>query len=335
MISIVVVGYNSKKYLKNCFDSIYKSTYKDYRIIYVDNASSDGSLDFLQKNYSEVVIILLDSNQGYAGGNNLGIAKAFELGTDYIFLLNPDTIISEDCLEKLIGSINKKTILQPLILLHKKNKTHLVNTSGNYLNYLGMSYCNNYLESENLVKNGPIVSASGAAMFLPVEVLKRIGGFDEDFFMYHEDLDLCWRARKAGFEIKLLTEAKVWHKYSFSRNDLKLFYIERNRQQFLLKNFSFKTLFLFLPSLLVYQIAVIIYSIIDGWFLLKVKGDMQIWFNLRKILQKRRGIETIKNDRKLKIFLSAEINFSGLKVPFIKYYNFFNRIYWHCIYGLI
>lgn len=121
MIGVVVVGFNNRHDLKGCLDSLLKSGYKKFKAIYVDNGSSDGSADFVEKSYQKVIVIR-NSNTGYAGGNNLGIKQALKLKCDYIFLLNPDTLIDQNCLEELAKHADSKTILQPLILIYEKGK---------------------------------------------------------------------------------------------------------------------------------------------------------------------------------------------------------------------
>lgn len=337
MISVVVVGYNSKNDLKTCLDSVYKSTYKQFRIIFVDNSSSDDSVGFVKIKYPKVDIIS-NKNSGFAGGGNVGIKRAIKLKTDYIFLLNPDVTIEPDCFKKLIAKIDQKTILQPLILLNIKGKnTHLVNTTGDYLNFLGFCYCNNYRAEKVAIQKNDIVIASGAAVLIPVGILKKIGLLDEDFFMYHEDADLFYRAHLYGFNIKLIPNALAWHQYSFSRNKGKMFYADRNRLLFLYKNFSTKYLTLILPIMIINEILMIIYSIMSGWFLAKIKVYVSIWPLMKRARkQRKKNLPHIRlNESELKRFIGAEISFSEIKNPLFLPYNFLLKAYWFLIKPLI
>lgn len=338
MISIIIVGYNSKKHIDDCLTSIYKSTLQKFRVIFVDNNSSDRSIEYLKKNFPDVVAIESQKNLGFAGGNNLGIKKALELKTDYIFLLNPDTMVDEKCLEKLKTAAKENAIVQPLILLaEKSSKTNLINTSGSYLNFLGISYCNDYKKDADTIKNMEITTASGAASFIPVEVFQKIGYFDECFFMYHEDVDFFWRARMAGFNIKLVTEARVWHKYTFSKGKNKFFHIERNRLMFLFKNFSIKYLLLILPALIINEILMILYSIMGLWFFEKIRSYFSLVQMLPVELRKRK--ETLKykatKEKVLKNFLKPSISFSETNNPLFVPYNIFLKLYWAIINKLI
>jgi len=334
MIAIIIVGFNNKKDILQCFSSIQKLTYKNYKIIFVDNHSQDGSLESIKKKYPEVVVIENKENYGFAKGSNIGIQKALDLGADYIFLLNPDTIVDKDCLRILRENADQKTILQPLILLYDKKKTNLVNTAGNFLHYLGFSYCGNYKEkAAKFDKKKEIPLASGAAMFIPAQIIKNIGFFDEKFFMYNEDVDFCWRARIAGYSIKLLPQAKIWHKYEFSKNKNKFFYVERNRLLFLVKNFQVKTLVLILPILLIHEFVGYLHSLKSGWFFSRLKVPWSFLTLLSDALKKRSQIQKKRKipDCLLKKYWIAQIDFSEIEISDQKIYNSLMKGFWWTI----
>ena len=329
-IGIVIVGYNSQKYLDDCLASIKKSTYKNYNIIFVDNKSTDNSVEYIKKKHPKTTVIRNSENFGFAKANNIGIKKAFTLKSDYVFLLNPDTLVDKDCLSRLAEVANKDTILQPLVLLNiNSTNTDLIKTSGGYLNFLGFSYCSDYKKNKTLVKEKDIGIASGVAAFIPVAMFNKIGLFDESFFMYHEDVDLFWRAKLLGYNVKLLPKALVWHKYSFSRNKHKMFYADRNRLLFLYKNFPLSYLILILPVFLLNEIFMILYSLATGWFFLKVKAYCSAIFligskRIRRV--KYPKFNTSKSN--LKEFIKSDFAFSEVNIPLFKPYNIFLGLYW-------
>ena len=331
----MIVSYNSKIFLEDCLSSIFASTVDNLVVYLVDNNSSDGSVNFAKKNYPAVRVIESKENLGFAGGNNLGIREALKHKPEHIFLLNPDTIIAKDCLAKLLEKADQKTVMQPLILIHDgTSKTDLINTTGNHLNFLGISYCDDYKKTSTVAQEKEITTASGAAVWFPASILRKIGLFDESFFLYHEDLDLCWRARLYGYNIKLIPDAKIWHKYSFSRNKNKFFYIERNRLLFLYKNFSWKYLILIFPAFLINEIAMILYSLPSGWFPLKMKSYYSAIQLLGKESKERKNnfSNHIKTETNLKNFINAEISFSEVKNPLFHPYNVILKLYWAAIF---
>jgi GT2 family glycosyltransferase len=278
--------------------------------------------------------VIKNKNTGFAGGNNVGIRRAFELGCDYVFLLNPDTTIHKNCLEKLVAKADQQTILQPLILLNIDGQnTDLINTTGGHLNFLGFSYCSDYKKNKSTAREKDIAIASGAAVLIPTNILKKIGLFDENFFMYHEDVDLFYRARLFGFNIRLIPDSLLWHKYSFSRNSNKMFYTDRNRLLFLYKNFSLKYLVLILPISIINEILMILYSLISGWFFQKIRA----YFSALALLgpsstRRKTNLPQIrKRERTLKQFIGPEISFSEVANSFLTFYNLITKIYWYLI----
>lgn len=330
MISIIIVGYNNLLDLKDCFESIFKNSYKNFKVIYVDNGSSDNSYNFVRKKFKQVKLIK-SKNIGYAGGNNLGIKKAIKLGAKYIFILNPDTIIDKNCLKELSSKASADKILQPLILIYERGKkTNLINTTGNHLNFLGISYCNDYRKTKRAAKTSLIPCASGAGFFVPVKILNDIGSFKDRYFMYHEDVDLSWRARISGYEIALVPEALVYHKYSFSKNKKKFYFAEKNRLDFFFSNFQTKTILLIIAPFLINELLITFYSIIDGWFFYKITSSFAFVVSINKTSSDRRKLKRKVKDRELVKYLSGEVSFSQKKFPL---QNFYNQVY--CTYWLL
>lgn len=330
-VAIIVLGYKNRIYLPDCFDSIAKLEYQNTEVYYVDNNSCDGSPEFIRETYPAVKVIVNNANFGFARGNNIGISAAISDGADVVMLLNPDTIIDKLCINKLIENYSPHTILQPLVLLYEKEKTNKVNTSGNHLQFLGVSYCGEINIDRKLVKSRQIASASGSAMFIPKAVISNVGLFDEDFFMYNEDLDLCWRARINGFDIRLVHDAIVWHKYKFSKNKLKYFFIEKNRLLFLLKNYQLITLILIFPALLIHEICALTLSIFGGWFLQKIRADLVFIYQAPRAVAKRFHAKRQHTDYELSQFVSYKVDFPLISLPAVNIYNKFMKIYWELV----
>ena len=218
--------------------------------------------------------------------------------------------------------------------MHENDKkTDLINTSGGTLNFLGFSYCSNYRKkSEEISENTEIPVGSGCALFCPVSVIKKIGFFDPVFFTFHEDVDFCWRARLFGYKILVIPNALVWHKYEFSRNKNKMFYFERNRLLFLMKNYSPWMMLITFPAMLINEILMVIFSIMAGWTPLKIKSYFAVFALLPHVIKERKRInKKEKNYHQLKTFINSDISFSEVKVPGLKLYNFLTFCYWSLI----
>jgi len=333
---VIIVSWNSKKYLKDCLDSIFSQDYEDFQLYVVDNNSSDNSLEIAEAD-SRITIIRNNANYGFAKGNNVGIERAIKEGCRYIVFVNFDVIADKKWLSSLVEKAktdNKIGAVQSKILI---GDTGLINTTGNVLHYLGFSYCGNYKKSSDGDYQKNITVASGASLLIKTEVLKKIGYFDEDFFLYFEDTDLTWRTREAGYEIVFEPSSIIKHYYSFSRNKNKMYYSERNRLFFIFKNYDARTLLLLFPALILTELLMLGFSLLSGWFIEKIKGYVYLISNLRLLFKKRKETfnkKTIR-DRELKKYFSQSLKFEEINNPLFPALNLFYKMYWKLINRLI
>jgi len=316
LVSVIILNYNGKEFLDDCLSSVLNQTYKNYEIIFVDNASQDGSVDYVRENFSSVKIIENEGNCGYAKGNNTGIKKA---KGKYVVILNPDVEVAKDWLEELVKSIEgDKTIASTqskILLFGDRNR---LDGDGGVIHFLGFAWGGNHLKiSRKGGRSREIAFPGGASIIVRRNVLNEIGFFDEDLFMYHEDVDLGWRMWLAGYRVLSAPSSEIYHKYSFSRNRMKNYYMERNRFILLLKNCELKTLVLIFPALLFMEIGMIFYSLTKGWFLDKLRGYIYILKNLDRILFKRREVQKIRKVSDKEIFkrFVSRIEFQEIQNP--------------------
>ena len=189
-ITIVITTFNSDKKITSCLDSIANKC----KVIIVENSKNKNLKKELEKKYSNVSCIIADTNLGYSKSNNLGLSK---VSTRYSLILNPDTLLEENTLNNFISSVKKNNdfaILGPLLY---QGKNYSLDTL-------------NQIEVENL---------KGFAMFLNMEKFKKIGFFDENFFLYFEEIDLCKRVRNFKEKIYLDPTIKIFHKGASSVDD--------------------------------------------------------------------------------------------------------------------
>lgn len=337
MIGVILVGYNSRKYLPDCLSSLKNSDTDDYKIIFVDNNSTDDSVEYVRQHYPDTIIIQNDANEGFAQANNQGVDCALELGASAVFFLNVDTIIAPDCFKHIKLKLNQQTIIQPLILLHKEKKTERVNTSGGVMHYLGFSYCSDYNQPMARVAEKQIPIASGAAMVVPKEILEKSGAFDPDFFMYHEDVDLSWRARLAGYTVQLVPQAKVWHKYTYNRNSGKFYYYERNRWFFILKNYSGMSLVLLAPMFFLNELAMWGYSLVTHQAKDKWRTYASLFQDRKKIKKSRHNVQSMRRVTDAKLFSSvtSTLKFEEMTLPALGAYSVLLKGYWFIIYPIL
>ncbi len=223
-LSIIIVNYNVKYFLEQCLYSVYKSTLKSIEVIVVDNNSTDGSIAYLQDRFPTVLFLKNISNNGFSKACNQGFAVA---KGSYILFLNPDTIIAEDTLSTCLSFFektpngcaigvrmidgsgeflkeSKRSFPGPLTSLFKlTGLAHLFPQSKLFARY--------HLGHLNPAQNHEVDVLAGAFMMIPEKVLKRVGAFDEEFFMYGEDVDLSYRIQKAGFKNYYVAQTTIIH----------------------------------------------------------------------------------------------------------------------------
>lgn len=324
-VIVLVLGYKSKKDLKECLNSLLDQNYKNYEVWFADNASFDGSVDFVSKNFPKVKTIQLKKNIGYAAGNNYLLKKAFSAGAEFGLVINPDTKSSKNLILNLVRTYEenfnkgiKVGLIQPLIMLFDEPKR--INSAGNVIHYLGFGYCGSYGSKKSIKNDKDIISVSGTAMLISKKYYTDVGLFNEDFFMYNEDQDYSWRGLMMGYKHFLSHSTKVWHKYSFSKNKNKWYHSEKNRLMMLLENYEKKTLIKLTPIIIFNEVAMMMYSLFNGWFLNKIKTYFFIFVSRKKICTIRflNQDKRVVHDKTLLNVFSSKFNFSEIDPFYIK-----------------
>ncbi|MCX8128610.1 MAG: glycosyltransferase family 2 protein [Clostridia bacterium] len=241
--AIIILTYNGIKNTIDCIESLKKQTYKNYDIVLVDNKSEDYTVEIVKARFRNVLVIENMENLGYAGGNNVGLSYCISMGYKYVFVINNDITLEPDALEKLIHfseSHNDVCVVGPVNhSFFNKEETQFL-----YSSLLMEKYeFRVYTDAENGRKEYETDYVNGAAMLIKTQVLKDIGLFDDNYFLFWEESDLCLRIRRHGYKCMVLTDSVIYHKESASFSDtnyspLKNYYLQRNKLYFFKKNFS-------------------------------------------------------------------------------------------------
>lgn len=239
-VSIIIVNYNVKDRVDACIDSIYKSntTNLNIEIFFVDNNSIDGSYEHIKNKYPQVKCIKNDRNLGFSKANNIALKEA---KGEYILILNPDTILEENTFVKLIqfikthdrvGAVSSKLILGNgrLDTACKRSFPTLTVALPRMLGLSKLFPRSKIFGKYNLLyldenQTHEVDSICGAFMFIPKYVLDEVGFFDEDYFMYGEDIDLCYRIKKAGYKNYYFPEVTTIHLKGSSTKKTNLSYV--------------------------------------------------------------------------------------------------------------
>ena len=220
-VSIIIPHWNGKKILEDCLNSVSKIKYPNYNVIVSDNGSTDGSQNFIRNNFSSVILVENKKNLGFAGGCNRGIKWALEHDADYILLLNNDTVVAPDFLDRMVETAEgdkKIGIVGSKIYYHDQPKKIWFG-GGDFVKWRA-SGKHRFWQKKDFPELSGVHSSdfiTGCVTLIKKEVFKDIGYFYEPYFLTIEDLDFSWSAEKAGWKIKVNLDAYVWHKVSSSR----------------------------------------------------------------------------------------------------------------------
>jgi GT2 family glycosyltransferase len=292
--SIIVVNWNGKRYLRECLSSLLTQTYSHYEIILVDNGSNDGSVDLVVERFPEVRIIKNGENLGFAAGNNVAIRVA---QGDYIVTLNNDTRAEPDWLEELIKVVETDPKIgmcasKMLFYYH----TGVLNSTGISLDIAGIAWDRRGGERDEGCEGEPVEifgPCAGAALYRR-EMLDEVGLFDEDFFAYHEDVDLAWRARSRGWRCMYNPRAIVYHVHSGTGMEGSAFknrLLGRNKIWTMVKNYPSPHIFLVLPLIAFYDLASVLYSLFKRQDKSPLQGRLASLRLLPEMLRKRSEIQ--------------------------------------------
>src|SRR3989344_3029144 len=261
-LAIVILNFNGLDDTLACLDSIKKLIDDGIGVetIVVDNFSSDGSQEALSK-IKDINFIQNQDNLGYAGGNNVGIKYSLKRSADAVLILNNDTIVDAKLALNLIRALDQGDLISPKIYFaagyefHKsrysqKEAGRVIWSAGgeiDWANIMGKHWGVDQVDRGQFTKRKLITFATGACMMVKRSVFKKIGYFDEKYFLYLEDMDFCVRAKNAGFKIIFEPEAVLWHKNASSSGGsgsaLQDYFITRNRLLFAFKFASIRTKF--------------------------------------------------------------------------------------------
>jgi GT2 family glycosyltransferase len=241
---VIILNWNGGNYLIKCVNSVMKTDYPSdlLEVIIVDNGSTDGSARLAKKMFPQVKLIENEKNLGFCIGNNIGIKNS---SGDIIILLNNDTIVDKDWIKEILKCAQDPEVGIIGCRLYFPG-TKIIQSLGFKMKFLGFyeSIGAGQEDTGQFYDVGYVDYVSGAAMAIKREVLNRIGLLDPAFYAYHEDVDLCYRARRAGYKV-VTSNAIVYHYGSLSWNKLparKIYLAERNKIYFVLKHYSPKKL---------------------------------------------------------------------------------------------
>lgn len=308
LVSIIIVNFNAKDYLKQCLDAVYNNHYPNYEVIVVDNGSDDGSRELLQdyqSRYQHLQNIFLDKNMGPAYARNQAVHKA---NGKYLAFLDNDARPDPDWLFQPIEIMEKdKSVAACQCKLLLMNEPDRYDYGGEYISQLGFlvqRVLEGYVDDGKYDQQEEILAAKSAGMVLRKDVFEKVGGLDDDYFIYMEETDLGWRMWLAGYRVVFSPQSKVWHEFGTTAllhpklgSYNAKFHGTKNYITTLIKNLEFFNM------IKIATINTFCWLGLGGFLLIKQKWQEAFWLykaifwvvmNLPKIWQKRSQVNKIR-----------------------------------------
>jgi GT2 family glycosyltransferase len=288
-ISVVIVTWNGRRYLEDCLSAVAAQEGVSTEVILVDNASTDGTAEWVRQRFPWVRLVALAENRGFAGGNNAGVREA---RGRLVALLNNDTIAESGWLRALRRGLDERAgfALAASRIVYMHDST-VIDSAGDGMLRAGGAFKRHHGAAVDAAReSGEVFGVCGAACLLPKSVYDELGGFDEDFFASHEDVDLSYRARLLGYRCRYVADAVVRHHGSATLGRLSAFAVfqgPRNLEWVYVKNTPGPLLVRTLPAHLLYSAAAAVHFARSGHARSFLRAKLAALAGLPGMLKKR------------------------------------------------
>ncbi len=306
-VTIIVLNYNGLKHLRNCLPSVEKLSYPgSIELIVVDNASLDGSAQYLKQRSRRIRIIENESNLGFAEAYNRAIPRAKH---ELVLVLNNDIKVTPGFLTPLVQALEgEKRLAMVVPKLYDFYQKGVLGGAGMVCDIFGLAFNRGINQPDKGQHDADpyIPYGCAAAVLWRKSLFRKVGGFDGRYFIYHEDVDYAWRCRLLGYAVKYIPSSIAYHRHmatmSQETRGSNMFTWEKNRVCTLLKNYSLVTLLFILPCLLVLKLLHIAYALLtarpgEAWGVIKAYGwnltNLPETMRLRRKAQKLRRVSDL------------------------------------------
>lgn len=286
--SVIIVNWNGRSWLQQCLPTLAAQTFKDFEVIVVDNGSTDDSVSWLSQNWPNVHVLLQQTNLGFAAANNLGIRAT---NSPFIALLNNDTLVDPGWLAALVTAVSEPNVGMAASCITRWNQPDLLDSAGILVDRAGIAWNRGWGQPVKLAdKPCSVFGPSAAAALYRREMLDGIGLFDEDYFAYYEDVDLAWRAQRAGWHCQYTPDALVRHWHSATALKIphyKNFLNGRNKIWTILKNYDWPALLWASPVIIAYDMMAAFYRTARSRNFAPIHGRLQALRLAKRMVTKR------------------------------------------------
>ncbi len=292
-VTIGIITYNGRKIIGHCIESLLTQTYSNLTICLINNASTDGTPEWVSENYPDIKILNNPDNRGPNPARNFAITSS---STDLVLLVDDDAILSENCLAELVSAAQSHpegAIWAPRIVYSDRRDT--IQFEGAKMHYLAETIL---VSGDTLISNGvdgitQVPMIAGVTLLVSQHKAIAIGLFDEYYFFGRTDGEFTYRLTQAGEQIYTVPDAICYHRVK-KRGLSKVFYQIRNRWLMLLTMFSLKTIILAAPALLVYELSLMGFLLLKGKIVDYFRALLDIITHFPTVLKRRKEIQAFR-----------------------------------------
>jgi GT2 family glycosyltransferase len=314
-VSIIIVNLNGEPYLERCLSTLLAQTYSNFEVVLVDNGSTDTSVALVRERFPSVRVIETGQNLGLPRAINVGIRST---DSDYVVTLNNDTWVEPDWLAALVEVMEQDAQIgicaSKMLFAHRPD---VINSAGVCVNLAGIAWDRLGGSSDSALDDATpqevFAACSGAALYRRT-MLDEVGLFDEDYFIYLDDVDLSWRARLMGWRCMVAPRSRVYHVHSATTSEgspFKNFLLGRNKVWTVVKNYPAPHFWLYLPVILFYDLGSALYALIARGNTATLRGRLAALRSLPAIWRKRRAVQA----RRRVSFAELSAHMSRLESP--------------------
>jgi GT2 family glycosyltransferase len=312
-VSAVVLAWKAEPWLRRGVEALLASEKVAVEVVLVDNGCTTDDVEVLEQ-VTGVVVVRPGENLGFAGGCNAGAAVATG---EFLALVNGDAIVEPTTLARLVEEVSRPDVAVAGASVRLDSDPRLINSAGNPVHLLGLSWAGRLNEAETRTQPEEVAVASGACLLTRMELWRRLGGFDDEYFAYHEDTELSIRIWQTGGRVVYVPDAVAVHRYEFSRNTTKYYLIERNRLMFLGTLWSWRALLVLSPALLGLEAGMLLLAAKQGWLGLKLRSYGWLLRHTGHVWRRRRQLrgERTVPDRVWMGRLTDHLNAAAIDLP--------------------
>jgi len=288
LVSVLVVAWGHEPQLGACLGAVLASQGVDLEVIIVDNGDRSGQLQAFGAD-PRVRILKPGRNLGFAAGCNLAASVA---AGEVFVLVNPDAVVEPSAASELVSALRDPTVGIATASVRLADQPQTINSAGNPVHYLGLAWAGEHgTDATRNQARREVASASGACCAVKASWWRSLDGFDPAYFAYHEDVEMSLRSWQQGRSVVYVPTAVAYHHYEFSRNEQKLYLLERNRLVTVLTTYSRRTLMIIAIPLIALEVAVLAKAAAEGWLPAKARGYIWILRNFGLLHARRRRIQ--------------------------------------------